>query len=160
MNLHDIFNYDPMTGHLTFKVRRGRLMPGSRAGTFDASTGYRQVRVDGRIVYEHRVIWALLHGEYPETHVDHINRDKTDNRAANLRLTTFNQSDNNQNTKVRSDSTTGVKGVNWNKTKSKWQARLSHRNRTYSLGYFNSFDEACAARYAAEAEHHTFGASA
>ena len=36
----------------------------------------------------HRVIWALVHGEWPEGQIDHINGVRDDNRLENLRVVT------------------------------------------------------------------------
>ena len=49
--------------------------------------GYRMILVDGRLVYEHRVIWEKVHGPIPEgMHIHHVNEDRLDNRIENLRL--------------------------------------------------------------------------
>jgi hypothetical protein len=46
-----------------------------------------QIGLDGRVLQVHRVIWYLHHGIDPgNLEVDHINRDPSDNRIANLRL--------------------------------------------------------------------------
>lgn len=159
MNIRDIFDYNPETGHLTFKVRRGKMLEGKRAGSYDKS-GYRKIHFHGRKEYEHRLVWAWVHGELPNHHIDHINRDRSDNRISNLRMTEHNQSDNNQNTKIRSDSTSGVKGVIWNIVKGKWQVRISYMKKTHCLGYYDSLLDAVSARMAGEREHHTFGVAA
>jgi hypothetical protein len=63
---------------------RGRILkpcPNSR--------GYLRLRLAGNgspIVYVHRLVAAAFCGEpKPGDHVDHINHDRTDNRAVNLR---------------------------------------------------------------------------
>ena len=80
-----------------------------------------------------------LHNEIMEVEatgiVDHINRDKLDNRRENLRITT--RGSNRQNS-FMCNNTSGYKGVDWNADHRKWRARL---NRT-TLGYFKSPEEA------------------
>lgn len=70
--------------------------PGKRAdiGSF-ASVMYRRVRMNYRskriALSAHRVVFALVHGRWPENEVDHINRDRTDNRPCNLRDVTHSE---------------------------------------------------------------------
>ena len=84
---NDVLIYDPEEGVLTWKVSRGRVAKGQRAGAAH-NQGYRQVRVAGENFLEHRVIWKMQTGEWPpeDKVIDHINGDKADNRWANLRL--------------------------------------------------------------------------
>ncbi len=76
---------------------------------------------------------------------DHINRDRLDNRRSNLRNVT--PSVNTWNQGMRSDNTSGVRGVCFDRTRRKWKATHGKR----SLGRFDSFAEAVAARRLAEA---------
>lgn len=55
-----------------------------------------------------------------------------------------------RNTKVHITTKTGVRGVSWSKSKNKWRAAIYVDNRQKHLGYFNSFDEAVAARKSGE----------
>lgn len=80
--------------------------------------------------------------------VDHINHDKTDNRRCNLRYS--NKILNGQNTKIRADNSSGATGVYWSKRWRVWFARITVNKRTIHLGTFNTFEEAVAARKAAE----------
>ena len=101
----------------------------------------------------HRVIVALTKGEWPDHEVDHENQSKSDNRPANLREAT--QPQNAQNASLRSDNTSGVKGVNWDKQRRKWRMRI------WADGYeirshHDTFEEARDARWAAESALHPF----
>lgn len=50
--------------------------------------GYIHVSVFGKTYSGHRLAWFLHYGEFPELDIDHINRDRSDNRICNLRLAT------------------------------------------------------------------------
>ena len=88
-----LFDYDPETGVLTWRVRpavNSRLHPGDLAGTLHHS-GYIQVGVDGVIYLAHRLIWKRQTGCDPDPEVDHRNRVRNDNRWANLREATVSE---------------------------------------------------------------------
>jgi hypothetical protein len=57
---------------------------------------------------------------------------------------------NNQNKAVQHRNTSGVVGVDWNKQKGKWRARLSLKRKIVYLGWFDTFEEAVQARKAGE----------
>jgi len=100
-------SYDPATGVFT------RLRNDKRADT-SMTIGYRRVRLSvGKQQHEmlaHRLAWLFLHGEWPENEIDHVNGDRSDNRAANIRHVTRKQ--NARNISLRSDNRSGVLGVN------------------------------------------------
>lgn len=75
--------------------------------------------------------------------VDHINRNKLDNRRANLRVVP--QSINNHNQDLWSRNTSGVRGVVWDKSRSKWMARFTLHGKTQHLGRFDNIRDAAAA---------------
>lgn len=67
-------------------------------------------------ILAHRVIWEMLRGEIPESHVvDHINRDASDNRIENLRC--VEEVYNLRNSSKKSSNKTGVTGVTISKDK-------------------------------------------
>lgn len=101
----EVFDYNATTGELTRKVSRSRF--GKITGATEAH-GYKRAQVDGKKYLTHRLIFLMHHGYMPE-YVDHINRDKTDNRIENLRACTKAQ--NEYNRPARARSTTGVKNV-------------------------------------------------
>jgi len=93
----------------------------------------------------------LLGKAPPGLEWDHINRDKLDNRRANLRAVT--RSINGRNIGLRRHNTSGVTGVYWFKPIKRWYARINvGKGRKYvHLGYHPSYEAAVAARKAAEA---------
>lgn len=98
-----------------------------------------------RTVYMAREIMGAKLGEK----VDHKFHNTLDNRRENLRICTTQQ--NSINSRMRSDNTSGLKGVSWNKNAKKWQAYIANGNRKrIHLGYFVAALDAARA-YDAEA---------
>lgn len=109
--LKELFDYDPDTGVLTWKVKpkTNRVKIGDVAGT-KCSKGYLQVRINGIKYLNHRIIWIMREGEIPNGYqIDHINQIKDNNCRTNLRLATSSQ--NNQNTNAQKNNKSGVKGL-------------------------------------------------
>lgn len=102
--------------------------------------GYKYVSVNGKPLRQHRVAWYLMYGFLPKE-IDHINRDKLDNRAVNLRACT--RSTNTLNVGLRSDNTSGVKGVSFKKESGKWLVHYKGKH----VGYYTTFEEAVEARH-------------
>ena len=98
---------------------------------------------NGRVLM-HRVIIGAKKDEL----VDHINRNSLDNRKSNLRIA--DKSLNGHNSKLRSDSTSGVKGVGWHKQVKMWRAYIQVRGKAISLGVYHNISDAIKARKAAE----------
>lgn len=149
-----VLSYDHSTGHLIWLTNAGgRLRKGTRAGRV-AATGYREVGLCGYLYLEHRLIWLIHNGSFPENQIDHINRIKTDNRIENLRC--CNTSENHQNIAMVATNTSGIIGVCWSKQHLKWQAQIGLKKKNIFLGLFDTIDEAAKARNEAELKYHTF----
>lgn len=100
-------------------------------------------------MYVHQIVWLLEGNEIKDGEViDHINRDKTDNRIQNLRQ--VSRQENNINIAPRRNNKSGYKGVDWYKPYGKWRSRIKIYGKETSLGYFDSLDDAIAARKLAE----------
>lgn len=150
--LKALLNYDPDTGVFTYAMPRPKVRVGNVAGHVHKGHGYRQIKLDGVMYLAHRLAWLYVHGEWPTDLLDHINRNRLDNRIVNLR-----QSDkflNRQNVAVPCNSTSGVTGVTWNKVLQKWHARISLRGRRHHVGWYYSKEEAVDARKRAQAAMH------
>lgn len=136
--VQELFDY--RDGHLywRYKVnkRHGIDAP---AGTID-SRGYRIITINGKKNSTHRLVW-LWHGLDLPQQIDHINGTRCDNRIKNLRAADCMT--NAFNSKLKSDNTSGVKGVSWCNTYSKWVVQI-HAFKRKVTGRFKSFDEAVA----------------
>lgn len=106
-----------------------------------------------RIVYsrfngsrrQHKVFMARFVIKAPVgLQVDHINRNKLDNRKSNLRLATNGQ--NQANSGIPKNNTSGYKGVTWNKKNKKWVAqvecRVGGKRKNHYLGGFSDIEQA------------------
>ena len=99
----------------------------------------------------HRAVAGLVKGD--GLYVDHINRDKLDNRRENLRVGT--QALNCQNLPSQR-GTSRYRGVSWDKAKGKWAACVMLDRRTRHLGRFDSEVEAAVAARRFRREHMPF----
>jgi hypothetical protein len=117
------------------KAPSKRIRAGSRAGTL-RPTGYRQICVNGKKYLEHRLIWCLLKGEWPSFEIDHINRQKDDNRIENLRDIKHEYNCLNRRTSDK------AKGIYFDKNKNKYRARIKIKNKLKMLGCYTTKEEA------------------
>lgn len=83
--------------------------------------------------------------------IDHINRNRLDNRKENLRFCTHQQ--NMMNLSVRIDNSSGVTGVCWHKKSNKWRAQIKLNKKTKHLGYYDNIEDAIQARRQAEIDY-------
>jgi hypothetical protein len=130
------FHYDPDTGHLIWIGVNLRML-GKRAGS--RSQRYRKVCVGGVRLFEHRVIWALVHGAWPDDEIDHINRDGFDNRLTNLRVVC--REENCANRGVYKNNRLGAPCVKETRPGS-FQARIQSGGNRVTLGTFPSLEAA------------------
>lgn len=114
------------------------------------SGGYRQIKIGGKRYYAHRLAWLFLYGKWPIDQVDHINGNRDDNRAKNLREATGSQ--NQGNSKCRKHSASGLKGVQFDKNRRMWRAYIKIGHKVKTLGRFDDPNLAHAAYYKAAQE--------
>jgi len=146
--IRQIFDYNPKTGDMIWKQIRGRVKGGDVAGCLDNATGYIRIGINGGYCLAHRLVWLFVYGYFPEHGLDHINRNKTDNRIENLREAS--QQCNLRNCKIHKNNKSGVKGVSWHSDRAKWRVAICVNKKNSQLGYFDDFYEAVCHRLAAE----------
>lgn len=99
-------------------------------------SGYVAVSIDYLSYQGHRLAWKLEFNEEPEE-IDHINRDRADNRLCNLRAVDHSTNCHNSNPKVGKTLPMGV-----NRDKKKYSARLMVEGVYHYLGTYDTPEEA------------------
>ena len=143
--LCELLAYSPATGVFTARHNRRKWVAGKEVGTTN-SHGYRQISIDGKIYLAHRLAWLWATGKWPSTGLDHINRQRDDNRILNLREAT--QAQNLQNRKAA--------GCYFHKVNRNWVAQIKVNQKVQHIGVFATKEEATAAYQAAKKVIHTF----
>lgn len=143
--------YEVVDGKLINKQNiKGNIKKvGEEAGYFDERCGYRKVRVSGKMYYTHRIIYLMHHGYMPESSLDHIDRNKTNNKIENLREVSVQCNARNIDTPV--NNKTGVKGIYLKADK--YGACIRVNKKKIYLGTFDNLDLAVLSRWNAEVEY-------
>ena len=154
-----LFNYNPETGEITWRVAISIQKPGGVAGTRKTNKRGRSLGIV--IAYKkshygaHRIAWVLANqAEIPDGMlIDHMNGDPCDNRLSNLRLAT--STINNQNIRCAgSRSASGLLGATWNKHDKAWTAAIVVNKVKRFIGGFKTKEEAHAAYIKAKRQLH------
>jgi hypothetical protein len=141
--LRECLEYFPDTGKFTWKTRpiehfkneRDMKIWNTRYAGKEALTALSHGYKNGSIsrggkkfaVKAHRVGWALVHGEWPDEQIDHIDGVKTDNRLDKLRPAS--NKINGRNQPMSSKNTSGVVGVaRYNRKSGCWVAHINDNN--------------------------------
>ena len=161
--LRECLAYSPDTGVLTWKERpRGHFnsdavyrqfttrYAGQVAGGPDRQ-GYHKLRIGRTLVTAHRVVWAIVTGAWPDPglQIDHIDLNKSNNRFTNLTLISPGVNSRRYARSKRNNS--GATGVHYSHTDRRWIAKIRAEGKTVTIGAYRSFEEAVAARRAADA---------
>ena len=156
--LCELLDVNTETGVLTWKhTMGGKAMKGQDAGS-KTTNGYIAIRIDQIDYLAHRLMWLYVYGAFPILGIDHIDRDKTNNKPTNLRIATPKQ--NGENKSLVSKNASGHRGVYLRKyLKSKpWAVSIMSNRKTIHIGFFSTVEEAIVARKQAEDKyftHHT-----
>ena len=100
--------------------------------------GYLIIKIKGKQYKAHRLVYAYFHGRFPELEIDHINRQRTDNRIENLRE--VDRQTNVDNTVRKINPDTGTVGIHIDRTKGlKKKYAFYYKGKTYR---FRTIEEA------------------
>jgi hypothetical protein len=137
--LRELLDYDSSTGLFTWRQSRGGWGAGRVAGNLQWD-GYVRIGLDGCQFPAHQLAWLWVHGSWPSQQLDHVNRDRSDNRITNLRESS--QSQNLANTTLRYNNTSGYKGVSKVRASGKWLATIKVMGKSKYLGTYETPEEA------------------
>ena len=105
---------------------------------YAARKGYDKKAGKRMMIKMHREILGLKYLDSKMT--DHRNHCGLDNRESNIRACTNQQ--NQGNSKVRKDNSSGYKGVCWFPIRKKWEAAIKDNGKRIYLGNFDTKEEA------------------
>jgi hypothetical protein len=109
--------------------------------------GYGQFHYLGKTQKAHRVAYEWEHGPV-ELGLDHRHTcPKNCVRPAHLRPTTMKQNLENL-ALVRSNTTSGIRGVTWDKSRQLWMVQVMHHRKNHNGGRFADVEDAKAAAIA------------
>jgi len=119
--VRELFNYAPETGVLSWcNPRPDRPREKEKAG-WNEGRGYIKVWVDGFVYYGHQIVWLWMTGLW-QPMIDHEDLDKSNLKWVNLRPS--NKSLNAANTGIRSDNSSGYKGIGWDDDRQRWKVQV------------------------------------
>jgi hypothetical protein len=134
------YRYNPETGDIT--SIRGKVITAKKQGYI-----YLQITLDGKNIklLGHHFAWWISYREIPDDElvIDHMDRDRGNNRITNLRVTTHLE--NNLN----SDWIENCLGYYYSKPSGKWRAYIKVDGKKKHLGLFDNEDDARQAYLAA-----------
>lgn len=158
--VRELLHYDPTTGVFTWKHRDAKWFDsarehrrwntrfaGKRAGSVWTTkrTGYqsRNIVILGKHYREHRIAWLYMQGHPIPHHLDHENKNATDNRWHNIQDGSGGA--NQRNVSKLRNNTSGVTGVTWHASSGKWMARCQINGKTHHVGSFHDLNDAAKA---------------
>jgi hypothetical protein len=136
--------YDPETGIFTWRYRPDQRkewnsrFAGKPTGHRDSRHGEIRIGFHYGIYQAHRLAWLYMTGEWPPGVVDHKDCNPSNNVWTNLREATQRQ--NIWNSRIKSNNTSGYKGVT--RDKKRWTARIMANYQKVHLGTFDTKEEA------------------
>lgn len=130
LHISKFFIYDVSDGTISRTDRK------NSTGSLDRD-GYLILKIKGVQIKAHRVAWFLHYGEFPLKEIDHIDRNRINNRISNLREAS--RLTNNRNIKQKINPDTGHIGIYKDKCtkglKSVYATRID--GKTHRFRYLN-----------------------
>jgi len=140
INFNDYFLYKD--GYLFWKnTKHGRST--TKPISNNDKNGYCKIRCNNNVYYCHRIIYEMHYGKIPKNlQIDHIDRNKSNNKIENLRLANSKENSRNKSSK----------GFTWSKSSKKWVAQIRVDGAYHYLGLYETEIDAHAAYLQARKE--------
>jgi len=150
--LRVLLRLDAKTGQLFWRESKGRARAGDEAGT-KRPRGEISVRIDGVIYLAHHVVWALRHGAWSDSEIDHRDGDPGNNRPRNLRQASRNGNVQNVRKARSTNRDSRLLGA-YRSRGNRWYSAIGVNGRVKYLGSFPTAKAAHTAYVAAKRELH------
>jgi hypothetical protein len=128
--LKELLSYDNQTG--IFARKNGKIVG------WNDKFGYLKVEIKEKSYFLHRLAWLYEYGFFPDSHIDHVNGERSDNRICNLRLASRSQ--NLCNVARTKRNTSGIKNVSFHKESKKWRVVVSVNGKNKSFGLYHDIE--------------------
>lgn len=159
--VRECLDYNPDTGVFKWKSRDastkgGRIFNAKFAGkeaggrVKGRDVGYLRIRIKGIMIKAHRLAFICMGEDWPDSDVDHIDGNINNNRWNNLRR--VDRKGNGRNQKLYRTNKSGVPGVYWNKSKSKYDVQIGSGKYREYIGCSKDFNDAVKMRKKKEME--------
>jgi hypothetical protein len=139
------------------RTLNSRAIEGHRAGTLekprrDGAQLAMRIRINRKQYLESHLVWLWHRHRLPKADLEHIDGDPLNSAIDNLR-----EYDHRQRVSARITNKSGHPGVSWDKKTGKWRATIWVNRKAIQPGRYAEYEDAVAARKAAEKEHHRDG---
>lgn len=99
------------------------------AFTFEMPSKVRQGRINKKAYLAHRVIWLMIHGQWPDE-IDHIDGNPSNNKIENLRSVTRQENTKNLKRRIKNK----IPNVTYSKQRKRWRVHLGfNKKETYHI---------------------------
>ena len=143
-----LFDYMP-NGDLIRKISiRAKCGEKGRTAGCVSVRGYIKTSIDGSSYWNHQIVWLWHNGYFTENELDHINKNKSDNRIENLRE--VSHVCNIKNRGKLKNNTSGITGVSFRKARGTWGAQICVNYKARGIVSGLDFVEAVCHRLALE----------
>ena len=148
--LNQVLEYKKKTGYVYWRSSNKIV----KSCTTTKGARYKRIMINSEHYVLHRIIYQMHYGDLLSSEViDHIDRNKQNNKIENLRKA--NVFINNQNQGERKNNTSGYKGVSWSKQRNKWRATITINKKHKHFGFFATKEEAFICYQKAKATFHS-----
>lgn len=136
--LKKALSYNPESGEFIWIINTRNNYIGDKAGHL-SKQGYIYIGINGKRYNASRLAWLYIYGKFPNNEIDHVNRDKSDNKITNLR--DVKGIENCLNRKSGKTTNTGIPNIN-KRSSGKYRAYLTRYKTVIMNKTFNTIEEA------------------